>query len=337
MEVTSMCTALSYQAGSHYFGRTLDLTASCGETVTITPRDYPFSFRKAGELTRHYALIGAALVTEQYPLYFEATNERGLSMAGLNFPGNADYGPEAPGRDNLSPFELIPWVLGQCASLAEVRPLLERLNLTDTPFSPELPLAPLHWIISDRESSLTVESVREGLRIYDNPAGVLTNNPPFDFQMQHLSQFLNLTREIPVNRFSPRVRLEPHSLGMGALGLPGDLSSPSRFVRAAFAALNSVSGETEEDGVGQFFHILDFVAQPRGCARAENGAFERTLYTSCCNTDRGLYYYTTYENRRISCVDLWAEPLDSGELISYPMLREPDILRQNRPSKRENL
>lgn len=324
-----MCTALTFRAKDHYFGRNLDLPASYGESVTITPRNYPFSFRRAGTLTHHHALIGAALVAENYPLYFEASNEKGLSMAGLNFPGNACYHSEIPGRDNISPFELIPWLLGQCASLAEARPLLERLNLIDLPFSPKLPLAPLHWILSDREGSVTLESVREGLRIYDNPVGVLANNPPFPFHLENLSRYLHLTREIPANSFSSMLNLTPCSLGMGAVGLPGDLSSPSRFVRAAFTKCNAVSPEAEEAAVSQFFHILDAVAQPRGCARAEDDSYECTLYSSCCNTDRGLYYYTTYENRRISCVSLRAEPLDSEELISYPMLQEPDILCQN--------
>lgn len=330
-----MCTAVTYRTHSHYFGRNLDLPASYGERVVITPRNYPLAFRRCGVLDRHHAMIGVALIAGDYPLYFDAVNEHGLGMAGLNFPGNTDYKSEAAHRDNVSPFELIPWILGQCTCLEEVRKLLEQINLIALPFSPDLPLAPLHWMISDREGSLTVECVREGLRVYENLVGVLTNNPPFDFQMQHLAQFLNLTREIPVNRFSPQVRLEPHSLGMGALGLPGDLSSPSRFVRAAFTKLNAVSGNSESESVSQFFHILDSVAQPRGCARAENDGFECTLYTSCCNTDLGLYYYTTYENRQISCVSLHGEPLDDSRLITYPMLREQRIFHQNRSAEPE--
>ena len=328
-----MCTALAWQAGSHYFGRTLDVTGSYGETVTVTPRNYPFVFRRAGTLPRHYALIGAALTVDNYPLYFEASNEKGLSMAGLNFPGNACYHPEMPGRDNLSPFELIPWILGRCASLAEARPLLERLNLIGLPFRPDLPPAPLHWILADRKGSVTLESVREGLRIYENPVGILTNNPPFPFHLENLSRYLHLTRELPANSFSPALPLKPCSLGMGAVGLPGDLSSPSRFIRAAFTKCNAVPGTREAENVGQFFQILAAVSQTRGCVRAEDGGYEHTSYTSCCDTDRGLYYYTTYENRRISCVDLRAEPLDSQELIAYPMLREPDILLQNRPAE----
>lgn len=324
-----MCTAVTYRTYDHYFGRNLDLPSSYQETVTITPRNFPLPFRRAGLRRKHYAIIGVALVDRGYPLYYDATNEKGLSIAGLNFPGNADFKPEARDMDNIAPYELIPWLLGQCTSLDQVKVLLRRLNLIRLPFSERLPLTPLHWMISDRDGSMTLESVQEGLRVYDNPVGVLTNNPPFDFQMHHLTNFLNLTRESPTNRFSPELHLEPYSLGMGALGLPGDLSSASRFVRAAFTKLNSVSGASESESISQCFHILGSVAQYRGCARAGDDGFEHTLYTSCCNTDRGLYYYTTYENSQITCVDLHRERLDSDQLVVYPMLKGQRIYLQN--------
>jgi choloylglycine hydrolase len=163
-------------------------------------------------------------------------------MAGLNFVGNAVYGRPESGKENIAQFELIPWILAQCATVRDARKLLETVNITDTAFSADLPPAQLHWMIGDREAVITVEAVREGLRIYDNPVGVLTNNPPFDEQLFNLNNYLNLSAQEPENRFSDKIDLKPCSRGMGALGLPGDWSSPSRFVRAAFVKLNSVSG-----------------------------------------------------------------------------------------------
>ena len=324
-----MCTAIDYTAGDHYFGRNLDLDRSRGETVTITPRRYPFRFRRAGTLEEHYALIGMALVAENYPLYYDATNEKGLSMAGLNFPASARYGPGRKGGDDISPFELIPWLLGQCADLAQARELLSRVHLADIPFSGKLPLAPLHWLIADRTGALVAEPVEGGLRLCEDPVGVLTNEPPFDYHLLRLRDHMQLTREAPRSAFAQGLALEPYCLGMGAVGLPGDLSSASRFVRAAFTKLNSVSGPTEGERVGQFFHILGSVAQTRGCARAGEGGWEITVYSSCCNTDRGIYYYTTYGDRRISAVALRREDLDGGELVSYPLAGEEDIRFQN--------
>jgi len=324
-----MCTALTYQTRSHYFGRNLDLEHTYGEAVTITPRLFPLPFRRVRDLPRHYAMIGVAHVADGYPLYYDATNEKGLSMAGLNFPGNACYFPPAPDRDNISPFELIPWILGQCSSLNEVYPLLERIHLAAIPFSAQLPLSPLHWIISDENRSITVESVKDGLKIYDNPVGVLTNNPPFDFHMTNLNHYMSLSIDSPDNRFSSQIPLTPFSRGMGAIGLPGDLSSSSRFIKAAFTKLNSVSGSSESESISQFFHVLSGVAQQRGCVRMPDGTYEITIYSSCCNTCKGIYYYTTYENSQITAVDMNRENLDGDTLVSYALAQGQKIFLQN--------
>ena len=213
-----MCTAATYTTKDHYFGRNLDLEFSYNETVTVTPRNYPFQFRKVKALESHYAMIGMAFVVDNYPLYYDATNEKGLSMAGLNFPENADYKQEAEGKDNVTPFEFIPWILGQCSTIKEVKELLGRINLININFSEKLPLSPLHWMISDRNESITVESVKEGMKIYDNPVGILTNNPTFDIQIFNLNNYVNVTREIAENRFSSAIALDVYSRGMGGLG-----------------------------------------------------------------------------------------------------------------------
>ena len=324
-----MCTAVTYRTKDHYFGRNLDLEYSYHETVTVTPRNFPFRFRGVPGLEKHYAMIGMAYVAEGCPLYYDATNEKGLSMAGLNFPGNAEFRPAEEGKDNVAPFEFIPWILGQCADIPQARELLARLHLVAVPFNRELPLTPLHWIISDREESITVEQTGAGLKVYDNPVGVLTNNPPFDYQMTNLSNYMSLTRDAPVNRFSDRLALEPYSRGMGGLGLPGDLSSASRFVKAAFTKLNSLSGSSESESISQFFHILGAVEQQRGCVCLGEGMYELTIYSSCCNTDKGIYYYTTYENGQITAVDMHREDLDGRELVSYPLIEGQQIRMQN--------
>ena len=324
-----MCTAVTYKTKHHYFGRNLDLEYSYQETVTVTPRNYVFHFRKMGKLESHFAMIGMAYVAEGYPLYYDATNEKGLSMAGLNFPGNADYKPWRAKKDNVAPFELIPWILGQCATVSDAEELLERINLLHEDFSPELQVSPLHWIISDKDRSIVLESVKEGIRIYDDPVGVLTNNPTFDYHMFHLRNFMALTKGEPANTFAEGLELKTYSRGMGALGLPGDASSMSRFVRVTFAKLNSVSGDTEEESVSQFFHILRSVEMQRGCVELEKGIYDITIYTSCCNTDRGIYYYTTYDNSRINAVDMRKEDLDANALISYPLIKAQSVEYQN--------
>lgn len=230
----------------------------------------------------------------------------------------------------MATFEFIPWILGQCATVKEAKGLLERINLTDMHFQEELPPAQLHWIIADRSGAITVESVSDGIRVYDNPVGVLTNNPPFDQQMSMLNNYMHLSPRAPQNLFSDKLDLRSSSRGMGALGLPGDLSSQSRFVRASFVKMNSVSGDSEAESVSQFFHILNSVDQQRGCCEVEEGKYEVTIYTCCCNADKGIFYYTTYDNHQITAVDMRLEDLDAPELIRYPMLQGEQIRVQNR-------
>jgi len=324
-----LCTAVTYQTEEFYFGRTLDNPFSYGEHVTITPRSYPFSFLRKGTLRSHYAMIGMAYVVDSYPLYYDACNEKGLAMAGLNFVGNAWYGDEKADKDNIAQYELIPWILSQCSSLQEAKALCSRLGIMSASFRHDLPCAELHWIIADQTGCIVAESTKEGLMLIDNPVGVLTNNPPFPMQMQNLFNFRHLSAKQAENRFSKEITLAQYSSGMGAIGLPGDLSSQSRFVRAAFTKLNSKSGDEESESVGQLFHILRSAAQQKGCNELSDGSFQITQYTSCMNVGRGIYYYTTYNNSRITAVDMRKEVLNTSSLICYPLREKEDILYEN--------
>lgn len=324
-----MCTAITYQSKDFYMGRTLDYEFSYGEEVTVMPRSYPLHFRHSGGNDNHYAIIGMAHIFENYPLYYDAVNEKGLGMAGLNFVGNAKYTDVTDGKANIAQFEFIPWVLSRFATLDEACRAISEINLVGTPFNEHFPAAQLHWLIADKSGAVTVEATARGLEIHKNPVGVLTNNPPFEQQMFSLNNFMHLSPKQPKNLFSDSLDLTAYSRGMGALGLPGDLSSQSRFVRATFTKLNSVSDESEGNSVGQFFHILGSVEQQRGCCEVSNGKFEITVYTSCWNADRGVYYYTTYKNRRINAVDMYRENLDSSSLAHYPLCDKEDIRWEN--------
>lgn len=279
-----MCTAATYKTEDFYFGRTLDYECSYGEEIVIMPRNFRLQFLNMGVCESHYAVIGTAHIAKGYPLFYDAVNEKGLCMAGLNFVGNARYFKDIPDKDNVAQYEFIPYILAKCADVNDAKELISRINITDT---------------------------------------------PFDEQMFRLNDYMHLSRKQPQNNFSDKLELKTYSRGMGAIGLPGDLSSQSRFVRVAFVKANSVSGKGETESVSQFFHILGSVDQQRGCCEVKDGEYEITIYTSCCNADKGIYYYTTYDNHRISAVDMRKENLDGNELISYPMITEEKINYQN--------
>lgn len=324
-----MCTCITYKNGDFYFGRNLDLEYTFGEQVVITPRNYELKFRKLPSIFHHYAMIGMATVAQNYPLYAEAVNEKGLGIAGLNFPGNACYQKEDTNKKNVTPFELIPWILGQCASVKEARELLEELNLLDEAFAEKMPLSPLHWMIADKEECIIMECIQDGIHIYENPYGVLTNNPPFPYYQMHLNNYLNLSSENPKNGFAPEIPLNTYGQGMGAIGLPGDYSPASRFVKAAYLKWNSRSSEEENANVSQFFHILDGVSMVRGSVITPEGREDITTYSCCINADQGIFYYKTYDNNQIQAVRMQKENMDSEDLKIFDLELKQQILWRN--------
>lgn len=321
-----MCTAISDRGQYHLFGRTLDLERSFGEAVAVAPRGFVFPFLAE---EKPLAMIGVAHVSRGVPLYYDAVNEAGLAAAALNFSGNAVYFPPRAGKQNIPSFALIPFLLRRCRDLSSARERLAEVNVTPKRFDPSLPATPLHWLVADRQGALVVEQTAAGLSLYENPVGVLTNDPPFPYQMTHLADFMHTGPRPPENNLCPGVELPHYARGMGSLGLPGDFTSPARFVRAVYAKAHTVCGEGEGEAVSRFFHIMETVSQPRGCAVTEEGRPIETVYTSCANAETGTYYVTTYACRRPFAVRLHAAPLAGRELITYPFPQEEDVLVLN--------
>ena len=324
-----MCTAIFDRSHGAFFGRTLDLECSFGEEIKRLSRGEAYPFIHEGDMSCKYSIIGMAISILSQPLFYDAVNEKGLSVAALNFPDNASYNVGKIGKLNIAVFELIPFILGQCSSVEQALPLLKKINITCESFDSQLGTSPLHWMICDSEKCIVAEPMQEGMKIHDDPIGVLTNNPPFEYHMLNLVNYMNLTPGMPHNSFCDELKLTPFSNGMGAVGLPGDMSSASRFVRAAFTKLNAAAGKDETESVSQFFHIMQTVSQISGCVRLPNGKYERTVYTCCCNTDKGIYYYNTYENSQIFAVDMNKEHLDRDSVISYPLMTEARFNYQN--------
>ena len=314
-----MCTVISREGSPMYFGRNMDIECSFGESVVITPRGYkPASGRKMPFM--RYSVIGMAAVSEDFPLYADAVNEKGLCMAGLYFPGNAVYADRGGKYEkSIATYELIPLILGSCENISQAKELLYGLTVTDEPFNERMPAAELHWIISDKTGSITVESTKAGLSVEDNPYGVLTNNPPFRFHCENVRQYIHLSPENPSNKNCGNFELSVFGQGIGAFGLPGDFSPASRFVKAFFCKTNSIWGDSEEDNVTQMFHILDTVAMPRGAVTTDSGKPDITTYSCCMSAQQGVYYFKTYENNRISMARLTDECMTAARLTVFPV------------------
>lgn len=320
-----MCTCMTFKTKDWYFGRNLDLEATFGEKVIVTPRNYEFAFKNNINIKTKYAIIGMGTVIEDYPLYADAGNEKGLCMAGLYFPGNAVYFEEKEKAINIASFELIPWCLGNFSSIAELREVLEKINITNQTFQKNMPVVDLHWMISDEKECIVLEQTKKGLQIYENPYGVLTNNPPFDFHQTNINNYMNISAKFPSNMFSEELSLKPYGQGMGMMGLPGDVTPTSRFVRAVFYKFNSIIDEDDESSISQFFHILDSVSMIKGSVITKENLYDMTTYSSCINASKGIYYFKTYYNNQIHAVSLNKENKKADKLEIYELPKKQHI------------
>lgn len=321
-----MCTAITFKTKNYYFGRNLDLNYSLDNKVIITPRDYLFNLKQEGQFKNKYAIIGMAISIDNYPLYFDGMNEKGLCMAGLNFPKMAKFYEPKKGKINIAPFEFIPFVLGKYASLEELKKDLPSINLVDIQFNPKMANAPLHWIISDStDKSIVVETTNEGMKFYDNEFGVLTNNPPFDYHFYNMMNYMSLNPNEPKNNINNKLNFQILSEGMGSFGLPGGYSSVSRFVKATYNKWVSYSPENEIENVTQFFHLLGSVEMVKGSVISIEKTYEYTQYTCCMSFDELTYYYKTYNNSQISAVKMKKEMLNSKDLLIFNLINEQKI------------
>ncbi len=306
----------------------MDISFDFDRKIVVVPRNYLFQFKEVLACENHYAIMGAAMVVNDSPLFAEAVNEKGLYVAGLNFPNMAQYNKPMKNKNNISVVEVIPYILCHSSNVVEAREQLNQMNITDTPFMPDLPIPTLHFMISDKNSSIVIECTKTGMHIYENKTGVLTNNPSFDMQMHNLNNYMHLTNKNPINTMTDEVELYHYCVGMGALGLPGDFSSQSRFVKAYFLKANAVAPQNEASSIAEMFHILGAVSMVRGSV-VDGENYDITVYSCCINVDLGIYYYKTYESSVVSAVNMYHENLDSDELVIYPYHTNTEIHNVN--------
>ena len=322
-----MCTALHIQTSeSGYFGRNMDIPFFFHQQPLEIPKGFRYwdrAGRQQKEVKR--CILGMGSVIDGYPAMAEAMNEDGLACAGLNFAGFARYEQEPEeGRENVAPYDLILWALSNYGSLTELRPALEKLRLVAVPINESTPLPTLHWMFADRSGkSLVVEATQSGLQVYENPVGVMSNNPEFPWHRNNLREYLHLRAQDPSPARWSDLTLEPLGVGTGSLGLPGDFGSASRFVRTAFLRASLPEDLQDEQALAQFFHVLDAAAMVRGGVITSEGLYDYTVYSSCMDLRRCIYYYKTFENNRICGISM--KKGAGKELLRYPYRTAQDI------------
>jgi choloylglycine hydrolase len=321
-----VCTAIK---AKNLFGRTLDLEYSYNESVILTPRKYEFNFRYEKHKKSRFSMIGIGIEKDEFPLYYDAANERGLYVAALNFPYSTRYRNYDNEKKNCASYELIPWLLSECQSVKCAKEYLKDINITNDSFAEDLPYSPLHFFVADSNEAIVLESTEHGIEIFDNPYNVLTNEPPFSFHKENASHYMALSPHQPKNMLCPNTDLSLCSFGMGSSGLPGGASSTARFVRALYANSHTLSDENDCNHISRFFHIADWVSVPYGASLTADGAAIKTVYTSCFDANEKIMYFTTYKNRRIRAVKLNTTDSNFEKLLLFSLDGSEDVLFRN--------
>lgn len=317
-----MCTGLALETkdGLHLFGRNMDIEYSFNQSIIFIPRNFKcVNKSNKKELTTKYAVLGMGTIFDDYPTFADGMNEKGLGCAGLNFPVYVSYSKEdIEGKTNIPVYNFLLWVLANFSSVEEVKEALKNANIVDIPISKNIPNTTLHWMISDiTGKSIVVEQTNEKLNVFDNNIGVLTNSPTFDWHVANLNQYVSLRyNQVPEFKLGDQ-SLTALGQGTGLVGLPGDFTPASRFVRVAFLRDAMIKNDKDSIDLIEFFHILNNVAMVRGSTRTIEEKSDITQYTSCMCLEKGIYYYNTYENNQINAIDMNKENLDGNEIKTY--------------------
>lgn len=315
-----MCSGIRFtdDKGAMYFARNLDWSSGYGQKVVVTPHGYSHPYALGAESSNNYAVIGPCIVIDDVPLYFDCANEHGLAIAGLNFPGYAQF-EEAPvdGKVNLAAYEFPLWVARNFASVDEVEKALANVTIVAKPVNDELPVALLHYLIGDKDRSIVVEYMPDGMHVHHDDVDVLTNQPTFDWHVEHLRSYMNLSPEFVGSVTWGKQELAPYGSGGQLVGLPGSSYSPDRFVRVAYLNSHYPQKSGEADNVSRMFHTLAGVAMIDGEAKMEDGSFEKTIYTGGISMATKTYYMSTYEDPAIKAYPMGDADLDASSLHTF--------------------
>ncbi len=314
-----MCTAIRFtdDKGKMYAGRNLDWECGYGQGVTVTPRNYVRHYCFEPPATGH-AIVGTCIIVNTLPLYFDCGNEKGLYVAGLNFPGYTEYEQEAQeGKTNIAAYEFSLWVASTFATVDEAEEALKNVAIVGKPINDEYPVSLLHYFICDAHRSIVVEYMSDGIHIHHNDVDVLSNQPTFDWHRENLRSYLTLSPEYGPSKTWDKTQLAPYGSGGQLVGLPGSNYSPDRFVRAAYYNSHYPVQSGEQNNVVRLIRTLLSVVQTLGGAKMEDGQYEYTLYTSGYSAQTQTYYVSLYEDPAIKAYPMKALPLEECKPCTF--------------------
>ncbi|KTC66305.1 choloylglycine hydrolase (plasmid) [Legionella adelaidensis] len=330
LQSTWACTGIELKTvnGTFINGRTVEFGEDLDLKGIVIPRNYHFHGTlpdgSAGlDYVSKYAAIGAGTFTEN--VIVDGINEQGVSVGVFYFPGYAGYTQVDDNNHTnaLSPTEFPNWILTQFSSVEEVKNNLKNIVIVNTAPPGWGKVPPFHFVVYDKSGkSIVIEPIMGTLRVYDNPLGVITNSPTFDWHLTNLSNFVNLSPLNAPTKTIDGIHIEQLGQGSGLLGMPGDFTPPSRFIRAAIFSKTAIPAKTNEQAVQQAFHILNQFDIPVGSVRAsenKNMIAEYTLATTVKDPENGSYYFRTFDDQTIRKASLKNYDLNAKEIKHYNM------------------
>ena len=323
------CTGIRLTAddGTVVHARTLEFGIDIHSDVMMVPRGYARTGttpdgKEGLKWKSKYASVGLNGVG--LPILFDGLNEKGLAVGMFYFPGSAQYPAynAKETRKTIAQWELPSWILENFASVAEVKANIGNIVVASAMFAAWGFAPEAHYIVHDASgNSIVVEYVGGKLNIHDAPLGVITNSPTYDWHMTNLRNYLNFSlTDPPAVQLGP-VKLTNFGMGSGMLGLPGDFTPPSRFVRAVAFSQSVFRSETGHDAVVEAFHVLNQFDIPKGSAREPqkdehgNTLADYTVWTSASDLKAKQFYFRTYENSQIRMVDLMKMKIDGKDIV----------------------
>jgi choloylglycine hydrolase len=331
-QTAQACTGILLTAadGTVVHARTLEFAIDLRSDVILVPRGYARSGTtpdgKPGKTwAAKYASLGANGLG--LPVLFDGLNEKGLSAGLFYFPNMAKYQPYSPSDADktIAPWELGSYILDNFASVDEVKENVPKILVGEVEYGPWKMVPGVHFIVQDASGkSLVIEYVDGKLNFHDDPLGVMTNAPTFDWHMTNLSNYVKISlSDAPALQLGP-VKITSFGQGSGMLGLPGDFTPPSRFVRAAAFSQSELPSGTGDDAVIKAFKILNNFDIPKGSVRENkdehgNVLVDYTAWTSANDLKARRFYFRTYDNSQIRMVDLTRQKLDGKDILKWTM------------------
>lgn len=308
------CTGITLTSkdSAHIVARTIEWGGSeLNSQYVIVPRGYrqysyvPETNKSGMEFTSKYGYVGLAV--EQKEFVAEGLNEAGLSAGLFYFPGYGKYEDYNTSlrTSSIADLQLVSWMLGNFTTVDEVKEAIPHVHVVA--IDPRA--STVHWRIADKTGRQLVLEIIEGVpHFYENKLGVLTNSPGFEWQITNLNNYVNLYPGSAKGKSLGNVTLAPFGSGSGFLGIPGDVTPPSRFVRAAFYQTSTPQQNTAQETVLQCFQILNNFDIPVGiefpAGQIPADIPSATQWTAATDMTNGIIYYRTMYNSAIRSINL---------------------------------